>query len=59
MGEVARYYGCPFIDLYHLSGFNALSMPIFTTDGANLTPAGGNRIAEIIVNELLKIQPLY
>ena len=58
MGEVARYYGLPFIDMYGMCGFNAFNLSTYTTDGVHLNLIGYQRISSVISGELQKIEPI-
>lgn len=58
MGEMARRYGLPFIDMYGKSGFNALSLSTYTGDNAHPNSAGAAVIARIMSGELKKLNPL-
>ena len=53
LDEIANYYGLPFIDMYHDSGINEFSAPYFLADGCHPTPAGYERISEILIQRLL------
>jgi lysophospholipase L1-like esterase len=58
MGNVARHYGLPFIDMYAQSGFNAFSLSNYTVDGVHPNDAGADRIARVIARELNKLAPI-
>lgn len=58
MGEVARYYGCPFIDVYGKCGFNAFNLNLYTSDGAHPNALGYSKIAEVITNGLKNVEPI-
>lgn len=56
MGEVARYYGLPFIDMYGRCGFNAFNLMSYTSDGAHPNTLGYQRITKVLVGELQRIE---
>jgi len=52
LDDIANYYGLPFIDMYHDSGINEFSASVYLADGCHPTPAGYERISEIIIKRL-------
>lgn len=58
MGELARHYGLPFIDMYNLSGFNAFSLSTYTNDNLHPNSTGAAKIGNILANELRLLEPL-
>lgn len=58
MGNVARHYGLPFIDMYANSGFNGFNLSTYTIDGAHPNDTGADRIARVIAKELNKLAPI-
>lgn len=61
IGKLARHYGIPFIDMYHLSGFNQYNFGSsadnnFGYDKVHPSILGVKRVSNILINELLKMQ---
>ena len=62
IGELARYYGLPFIDMYHLGGFNSYTFNgggFDSGDHVHPNNAGVKHISNIMIGELKKLQPVY
>lgn len=56
VGRVARYYGCPFIDMYNLSGFNQYNGATYLADSLHPNDRGYDRIAKILIEEINRVQ---
>ncbi len=52
--EVSRHYGIPFIDMYHLSGFNSYNFNnrVFDADAVHPNRYGVERVSDILIRQL-------
>ena len=53
VGEVAKYYGLPFIDLYNTAGFNGYTYDTYLRDNVHSSDAGYKRESEVIAGGLI------
>lgn len=53
--EIGAAYALPVLDLYASSGFNKITLPVFTTDGLHPNQAGYERIAGLAAAFLLQL----
>lgn len=53
--EIGLAYALPVLDLYAESGFNKLTLPLFTTDGLHPNEAGYRRIAAMAIAFLARL----
>ncbi|WP_438445857.1 SGNH/GDSL hydrolase family protein [Gorillibacterium sp. sgz5001074] len=53
--ELGSRYALPVLDLYANSGFNRLTLPLFTSDGLHPNEAGHRRIAGMAIPFLLSL----
>lgn len=61
IGKLARHYGFPFVDMYHLSGFNEDNFGNsadnnYGYDKVHPSRLGVKRAASVLIGELLKLQ---
>lgn len=55
VGMVARYYGCPYIDMYNLSGFNSFNGATYLADCLHPNAKGYDRISKILIEEIERV----
>lgn len=53
VGEVAKYYGIEFIDLYNTAGFNTSTNGIYLADSVHSSTAGYKQEAQVIAYNLM------
>ena len=60
IGLLARHYGLPFIDMYHLSGFNSSNFNggYYDKDKVHPNDKGVKRVSNILYEQLKLLQPI-